>query len=210
MQQDTPTGAAFCNLNKSASPRKQLGAYPISRWRSAAVWCAGYFALVLIAIFASNQFWRDRVNGVLYYCSERYAFDFFVGPPFVHVGSWYVNTGDHDVAPQEHVTRLWWALWIACFVFPALALCGGCILRRFTSRATVAAAPNPSRWKTVLCRFGSVSARVLIVTLLVVGVPALIICVRFAGMMHRGVGHRHDPNYSDATITDVPILVRHE
>jgi WD40 repeat protein len=41
---------------------------------------------------------------------------------------------------------------------------------------------------------------------LFLGLVVLGIILNFASL-RRGVGHRHDPNYSDATITDVPVLV---
>jgi tricorn protease-like protein len=162
--------------------------------------------LALIGVFASALFWYDRVNGILYYCSERYPLDFFVGPPFVHIGGWFVNTGDHMMVMKSHVTRLWRVMWIGCIVLPAILIGASCIVSRLVMRTTSAHKPQASHWRNSLQRFVVRPARFLGLTVIVVGALALIVCMNTASV-HRRIGCRHQPNYSDATITDVPELV---
>jgi len=42
-----------------------------------------HLGLVSLGIPGSALFWCDRIKSALYYCSEHYPLDFFVGLPFV-------------------------------------------------------------------------------------------------------------------------------
>jgi WD40 repeat protein len=158
-----------------------------------------YLASLLAAIFACALFWNERVNGILYYCSERYPLDFLVGPPFTHSRSW--TTGDHDVARPEAVLWLWRALWAGCILVPAVLVWIGHKLDNWVAQK-MANLESPKSLRGLLVSF----FRWLAFTALAVGGVSFVIAWN-AASQKREPPRRHAPTYSQATITDVPLLV---
>src|SRR5580765_3956696 len=89
------------------------------KWRRALTSLGRYVALFLVAILIAAVYWQCRVNGVLYYCANPFYIEFFAGPQFAHLNQ---TPLDHYLAPANRVARLWYSLWVGCFVVPAVWL----------------------------------------------------------------------------------------
>ena len=168
-----------------------------------------YFGLLLAAISISAVYWQYRVYGVLYYCS-RPLIEFFAGPQFAHLNQ---TPLDHYLAPANRVAHLWYAWWVACVAVPAVLLWIVRIRRKYVvqrisgKEGTGVAAEPPS----IRLKDAAFISRVYLyfnhVLWTAVGIGLVVLAIVFkVSIFYAHFQQRHPRDYSDATISDQPLL----
>ena len=170
-----------------------------------------YLALLLVAIFSSAVYWQYRVNGILYYCSNPFYIEFFAGPQFAHLNQ---TPLDHYLAPANRVAHLWYSLWFGCFIIPAVLLWiirirDKYVARRMSGKGGTALAAKPESSAkfndaTFISRLYLYFTHLLWTTVFV-GLVALVILFKVSFVLTH-FKPRHAKEYSDATISDKPLL----